>query len=66
MPGMIFKEVRFMYIEYEINTEEREKLENMIFYYKHHGVENMIKSHPSFVVDDFEKILEIISKILEV
>lgn len=55
-----------MYIEYEINTEEREKLENMIFYYKHHGVENMIKSHPSFVVDDFEKILEIISKILEV
>ena len=55
-----------MYIEYEMDQEEKENLENLVFYYRNHGVENIMLSHPYFLVDDMEKILEFISNLLEV
>lgn len=49
-----------------IDFETKEQLENMVFYYRHHGVEQMYLKHPYFLIDDMEKILEIIGDLLEV
>lgn len=49
-----------------IDFDTKEQLENMIFYYRRHGVEQMYLQHPYFLIDDMEKLLEIISDALEV
>lgn len=50
---------------FEIGAEDLETIENMIFYYDHHGVENMNKRRPDFVEDDFSKLLAILNTITE-
>lgn len=49
-----------------IKPEDAEMIKNMIFYYDRHGIGNMIKNHPHFVIEDFEKILETLKNIMEV
>lgn len=49
----------------KITPEDLETIENMIFYYDYHGVENVNKKHPGFVEDDFSKILAILNTITE-
>lgn len=50
----------------KINTEAAEKLENMIFYYDCHGIENMIEKRPNFVIDDFTEVLDILKTVLDI
>ena len=37
----------------------------MISYYRHIPMEQLIQDHPEFVIDDFEKILSILSSSIE-
>lgn len=50
---------------YEISPEDLETIENMIFYYDHHGVENINEKHPGWLEDDFSKLLAILNNITE-
>lgn len=49
-----------------LTHEDAEILENMVSYYQAHTVEKIQEKHPGFVVDDFEKVLRILEKVLEV
>ena len=48
-----------------LTNEDAEILENMISYYRVHTIEKIQEKHPGFVVDDFEKVLSILEKVLE-
>ena len=49
-----------------LTHKDAEIFENMISYYHVHTVEKIQEKHPGFVVDDFEKVLAILEKVLEV
>ena len=50
-----------------ITTDQRDALEMYINYYLHRfSVETIQEKHPGFVVEDFEKVLNILEKVLEV
>lgn len=49
-----------------LTHEDAELLANMVSYYRVHTVEKIQEKHPGFVVDDFEKVLAILNKALEV
>jgi len=49
-----------------ITHEDAEILENMISYYHVHTVEKIQEKYPGFVSEDFEKVLAILEKALEV
>lgn len=49
-----------------ITPENTETLENMISYYRVHTVEKIQEKYPGFVTEDFEKVLAILEKVLEV
>lgn len=50
-----------------LTHEDAEILENMTCYYLHRfTVEGIQEKHPGFVVEDFEKVLTILEKVLEV
>ena len=50
-----------------ITEAEAEKLENMVSYYlERFSLDDMIRKHPGFVEEDFEKVLTILKKALEV
>lgn len=49
-----------------LTHDDAEIFENMISYYHVHTVEKIQEKHPGFVVDDFEKVLAILEKVLEV
>lgn len=51
---------KLLFFEGEITT-----IENMISYYRHIPMEQLIQDHPEFVIEDFEKILSILSSSLE-
>lgn len=48
-----------------MNAQLKDNIINLISYYRQHKVENMVKTHPSFVVDDFTKLLSELEKELE-
>lgn len=49
-----------------LTNEDAEILENMTCYYLHRfTVEGIQEKHPGFVVEDFEKVLAILEKVLE-
>ena len=48
-----------------IKPEDAEMIENMILYYEHHGIKNMIENHPHFVIEDFTKILKALENIIK-
>jgi hypothetical protein len=45
-----------------MSNELKENIQNLIHYYKHHKVDKMIETHPSFVCDDFTKLLKELEK----
>lgn len=47
-----------------LTSEEAEKLENFVYYYANHGVENIQEKHPSFIVQDFQDLLKIVEAII--
>lgn len=49
-----------------ITPEDHEALENLVFYYRRIGVEQMYLQHPYFLIDDMEKLLNYIGDMLEV
>lgn len=49
-----------------LTHEDAEILENMTCYYHVHTVEKMQEKYPGFVTEDFEKVLTILEKVLEV
>lgn len=51
---------------HNLDQETIERLEAYVYYYRNHGVENIMISHKYFLVDDMEKILEIIGDMLEI
>ena len=51
---------KLLFFEGEIET-----IDNMISYYRHISMEQLIQDHPEFVIDDFERILSILSSSLE-
>ncbi len=51
---------------YKVTPEHEETITNMIYYYKHHGVDNMIEKHPGFVATDMQTLLNILADIMEV
>lgn len=53
-------------MKYELDPETVERLEAYVYYYRNHGVENILISHKYFLVDDMEKILDIITDMLEI
>ena len=51
---------KLVFLGCEIDT-----IENMIRYYRHHPIEQLIQDHPEIVIDDFDRILSILSSSLE-
>ena len=50
-----------------ITEAEAEKLENMVNYYlERFSIDDIMRKHPGFVEEDFEKVLTILKKALEV
>ena len=49
-----------------ISATDAETLENMISYYNRFTVEAIAEKHAGFVIDDLEKVLKILEKVLEV
>ena len=49
-----------------LTNEARETITNMIDYYDRLNVYDMLKSHPEFVADDMQKLLNILEEALEV
>lgn len=45
-----------------MSNELKENVINLIHYYNHHKVSEMIKTHPGFVEDDFTKLLAELEK----
>ena len=45
-----------------MSNELQENIINLIHYYNHHTVEAMIQTHPSFVEEDFTKLLSELEK----
>ena len=63
----ITEKVNTTNFEYLVLTDnEYKKIENMISYYRHFTVETIQEKHPGFVIEDFEKVLAILEKVLEV
>lgn len=48
-----------------MNNQLKDNIINLISYYNQHKVDQMIKTHPSFVVDDFTKLLSELEKGLD-
>lgn len=48
-----------------MSNELKERIENLISYYGHHGIENMIEKKPGFVADDFKHLLAALEKEME-
>lgn len=48
-----------------MSNELKERIENLISYYSHHGIENMIEKKPGFVADDFKYLLAALEKEME-
>lgn len=48
-----------------MSNELKERIENLISYYDHHGIENMIEKKPGFVADDFKHLLKALEKEME-
>ena len=63
----ITEKVNTTNFEYLVLTEnEREMIENMISYYTDRfSVESILEKYPGFVVDDFNKLLAALKKIME-
>lgn len=40
-------------------------LQNTIWYYEHHKVDNLTKNRPQFVIDDFENLLNKLNELLK-
>ena len=51
---------------YTITPEQEETLTNMVYYYRHHGVDEMIEKHPGFVATDLQTLLDALAEIMEV
>ena len=51
---------KLVFLGCEIDT-----IENMISYYRRIPMEQLIQDHPELVINDFEKILSILSSSLE-
>ena len=51
---------------YKVTPEQEETIANMIYYYRHHGVDEMIEKHPGFVSTDMQTLLDILADIMEV
>ena len=49
-----------------LTSEEAEKLENFVYYYANHGVENIQERKPGFLVDDMTSILSILAEKLDI
>lgn len=45
-----------------MSDQLKENIQNLIHYYDHHGIEQMVKTHPSFVTEDFGKLLKELEK----
>jgi len=45
---------------------ELETFENMISYYRNIPMEELIKEHPGFIIDDFKKVLMMISTSMDI
>ena len=50
--------------KFNITTDQQEKIEQLVSYYNHHGVENIQEKHPSFIVQDFQDLLKIVEAII--
>lgn len=50
----------------EISEELKQQITDLGHYYSHHKIAKMVKSHPSFVADDFAKLLAKLHKELEI
>lgn len=50
--------------KFNITTNQLEKIEQLVTYYNHHGVENIHEKHPSFIVQDFQDLLKIVEAII--
>jgi hypothetical protein len=48
-----------------MSDELKDNIRGLINYYEHHGVGQMIETHPGFVADDFSKLLEDLGKELD-
>lgn len=49
-----------------VTAATADRLENLVYYYRHHTVEKIQERHPGFIVDDFEQVLKILSIVLDV
>lgn len=49
-----------------LTCEQFERLDMLVSYYDHHGIDKLFENHPGFVHDDMQEILEILKKVLEV
>lgn len=49
-----------------MSETSKQTIIDLIHYYQHHKVDAMVRSHPSFVIDDFSKLLALLEKELEV
>ena len=47
-----------------MSDQLKENIQNLIHYYNHHGIEQMVKTHPSFVVEDFTKLLKELESVI--
>lgn len=43
---------------YNITSDQLETIENLISYYEHIKMEDLIKTKPNFILDDFQKLLK--------
>lgn len=48
-----------------MTTTLQDNIRGLISYYNHHKVEEMIKKHPSFVAEDFTRLLAELEKLIE-
>ena len=49
-----------------LTCDEFERLDMLVSYYDHHGIDKILDHNPGFVHDDMKEILEILKKVLEV
>ena len=48
-----------------MTSELKENIQNLVSYYNHHGVAEMMNKHPGFVADDFAELLVKLHKEIE-
>ena len=50
--------------KYNITTDQLDNIEQLVSYYHRFSVEDIQEKHPSFIVEDFQKLLEIVEAII--